>query len=84
MTGSMTHAYASKFTEPSQFVLEFAMLEQMKMRRFEKGLVFYIRRQLDGQHIHTYQDLYEQETEVVRIKSKLRALNPNPNNQKRK
>ena len=52
------------------------------MGRFEKGWAFYIRNQLTGQPIKTYQELYERATEVERAKSELRALNPG--NPKRK
>ena len=51
--------YANKFAELSRFVLEFAVLEQMIMRRFEEGLALYIQHQLADQVIHTYQDHYE-------------------------
>jgi len=51
--------YANKFTELSRFVLEFAVSEQMIMRRFEEGLALYIQHQLADQVIHTYQDHYE-------------------------
>jgi len=55
MTGNMTIIqYASKFTELSRFALDFIASERMKMRRFEEGLVFYIRNQLAGQPIKTY------------------------------
>jgi len=46
------------------------------MRRFEKGLAFYIRNQLAGQPILTYQELYEQAAEVEWVKTELEALNP--------
>ena len=52
------------------------------MRRFEEGLAFYIRNQLTGQPILTYQELYEQAVEVELVKTELTALNAN--NQKRK
>ena len=52
------------------------------MRRFEEGLAFYIRNQLAGQPILTYQELYERAAEVERVKTELRALNPI--NQKKK
>jgi len=59
ISGSMTVTqYASKFTELSTFALEFVSLERLKMRRFEEGLAFYIRNQLAGQLILTYQELY--------------------------
>ena len=77
MTGSMTILqYASKFTELSRFAPEIVASERMKMRRFEEGLAFYIRNQLAGQPIKTYQELYEWAAEVERIKSELRVLNP--------
>jgi len=41
--------YAAKFIELSRFVLDFMATKRMKMRRFEKGLAFYIRNQLAGQ-----------------------------------
>jgi len=45
MSGSMTvMQYASKFTELSRFVPEFMLPERLKMRRFEEGLGFYIRK----------------------------------------
>ena len=76
--------YASKFTELSRFVPDFVVTKRMKMRRFEKGLAFYILHQLDGQPIHTYQDVYEPAAEVERVKIELRAINPNPSHPKRK
>jgi len=42
-----------------QFVPKFVSSERLKMKRFEKGLAFYICNQLVGQSIHTYQELYE-------------------------
>jgi len=45
------------------------------MRRFEEGLAFYIRNQLAGQPILTYQELYERAAKAERVKSELRALN---------
>jgi len=51
------------------------------MRRFEEGLAFYIRNQLAGKPILTYQELYERAIEVEQVKAELRALNPT--NQKR-
>ena len=57
-------SYASKFTELSRFVPEFVSYERLKMRRFEEGLAFYIRNQLAGQPILTYQELYERGAEV--------------------
>jgi len=68
--------YASKFTELPRFVFEFVSSERLKMRRFEGGLAFYIRNQLAGQPILTYQELYERAAEVERVKTELRALNP--------
>ena len=83
MSGNMTvMQYASKFTELSNFVLEFGSSERLKMRRFEEGLAFYIRNQLARQPILTYQELYGRAAEVKRVKTELRALNPI--NQKRK
>ena len=65
MSGTITvMQYASKLTELSKFVLEFVSSERFKMRRFEKGLAFYIRNQLAGQPILTYQELYERAAEV--------------------
>jgi len=54
------------------------------MRRFEKGLTFYICHQLAGQPIYANQDLYKRAAELKRVKSKLKAMNSNPSNQKRK
>ena len=68
--------------ELSRFAPEFAASEKLKMRRFEEGLAFYMRNQLAGQPIQTYQELYERAAEVERVKGELRALNPG--NQKRK
>jgi len=51
--------YASKFTELSRFIPEFVSSKRLKMRRFEEDLAFYIRNQLAGQPISTYQELYE-------------------------
>jgi len=77
MSGTMTvMQYARKFTELSRFVPEFVSSERLKMRRFEEGLAFYIRNQLAGQPILTYQELYEEAAEVERVKTELRALNP--------
>ena len=77
MSGSMSALqYASKFTELSRFVPEFMSSERLKMRRFEEDLAFYIRNQLAGQPILTYQELYERAAEVERMKMELRALNP--------
>jgi len=75
---------AGKFTKLSRFIPEFVASKQMKMRIFEKGLDLYIRHQLAGQPIHTYQDLYERATKVEGFRSELKALNPNPRSQKRK
>jgi len=52
------------------------------MRSFEEGLAFYIRNQLVGQPIQTYQELYEIAAEVEKVKGELRVLNPG--NKKRK
>ena len=83
MSGTMTvMQYASKFTELSRFVPKFLSSEILKMKRFEEGLAFYIRKQLAGQPIWTYQELYERAAKVKRVKRDLRALNPI--NQKRK
>jgi len=77
MSGTMTvMQYASNFIELSRFILEFVSSERLKMRRFEEGLSFYIRNQLAGQPILTYQELYERAAEVERVKTELRALNP--------
>jgi len=47
MSSSMTvMQYASKFTELSRFVPELVSSERVKMRRFEEGLIFYVRNQL--------------------------------------
>jgi len=40
--------YATKFTELSRFAPNFVATEKVKMRRFEKGLAFYIWNQLAG------------------------------------
>jgi len=83
MIGNMTvRQYASKFTELSRFASDFVASEWMKMRRFEEGFAFYIRNQLTGQPIKTYQELYERVAEVECVKSELRMLNPG--NPKRK
>jgi len=74
--------YASKFTELSRCVPEFASSERLKMRRFEEDLALYIWNQLAGQSILTYQELYERAAEAERVKTEFRALNPI--NQKRK
>jgi len=74
--------YASKFTELSRFFLGFVSSERLKMSRFEEDFPFYIRNQLVGQPILTYQELYERGAEVEGVKIELRALNPI--NQKRK
>jgi len=77
MTGNMTTMqYASKFIELCRFVPKFVSSERLKMRRFEEGLAFYIRNQLAGQPILTYEELYERAAEVDRVKIELRALNP--------
>jgi len=65
MSGSMSVLqYARKFTELSRFVPKFVSSERLKMRRFKEGLAFYIRNQLAGQSILTYQELYERAAEV--------------------
>jgi len=65
MSGNMTvMQYAPKFTELSRFAPDFMATEKLKMRRFEKGLAFYIRNELAGQPIQTYQELYERVAEV--------------------
>ena len=74
--------YARKFIELSRFAPDFAATERLKMTRFEEGLAFYIRNQLAGQPIQTYQELYERAVEVERVKGELRVLNPG--NKKRK
>ena len=74
--------YARKFTKLSRFAPDFIVTEKLKMRRSEEGLAFYIRNQLAGQPIQTYQELYKRAAEVERVKGELRALNPG--NQKRK
>ena len=56
--------------------------KRLKMRRFEEDLAFYIRNQLAGQPIQTYQNLYERAAEVEWVKGELRALSLR--NQKRK
>jgi len=77
MSGSMSvMQYASKFPELSRFVPKFVSSERLKMRRFEEDLAFYIRNQLAGQPILTYQELYERAAEVEHMKMELRALNP--------
>ena len=81
MTSNMT-VYASMFTKLSRFAPYFVASQRMKMRRFKEGLAFYIRSQLAGQLIKTYQELYEQAIEVERVKNELRGLNPG--NQKSK
>lgn len=83
MSGNMTVTqYARKFMELSRFAPDFVASEKLKMRRFEEGLAFYIRNQLAGQPIQTYQELYERAAKVERVKGELRALNPG--NPKRK
>jgi len=83
MSGTMTvMQYASKFKELSRFVPKFASSEGLTMRRFEEDLAFYIRNQLAGQPILTYQELYERAAEVERVKTELRALNPINQNRK--
>jgi len=58
MSGSMTILrYTSKFTKLSMFVPEFMSSKMLKMGRFEESLAFYIRNQLCGQLIFTYQEL---------------------------
>jgi len=65
MSDSMTMLqYASKFIEQSMFVPEFVSSKGLKMRRFEEGLAFFIRNELAGQPISTYQELYERAVEV--------------------
>jgi len=51
--------YASKFIELSRFVPEFVSSERLNIKRFEESLAFYIRNQLVGHLILTYQELYE-------------------------
>jgi len=68
--------YASKFTKLSTFALDFIASKRMKIRTFKEGLEFYIRNQLVGQSIKTYQELYERAVEVERTRNELRALNP--------
>jgi len=81
MNGTMiVMQYASKFTKLSRFALNFVATEQMKMRRSEEGLAFYIQYELAGQPIQTYEDLYERVTKLERVKLELRALNPNLSN----
>jgi len=54
--GNMTvMQYVSKFAELSRFAPDFVTSERMKIRRLEEGLVFYIRNQLTGRPINTYQ-----------------------------
>jgi len=60
MRSSMTVIqYTSKFTELSRFVPKFVSHKRLKIRRFQVGLAFYIRKQLAGQLILTYQELYQ-------------------------
>ena len=60
MNGNMTVMhFATKFIELSRFVVEFVSSGRLEKRKFEEGLAFYIRNQLAGQPIHTYQELYE-------------------------
>jgi len=54
------------------------------MRKLEESLAIYIRNQQAGQPIRTYQELCERVAKVKRTKAKLRALNLDPGNQKRK
>ena len=76
--------HMSKFIKLSQFVPEYVASKRLKMRKFEEGLVVYIPNQLLGQSIRTYQGLCERAAEVKCVKAELKALNPNPDNQKRK
>jgi len=76
--------YASKFTELSRFVTDFVATEWMNMTRFKEGLAFYIRHQLVGQPIHTYEDLYERAAEVEWVKTELRVTNPNASHPRKK
>jgi len=47
MIGNMTvMQYASKFAKLSRFIPYFIASKKMKIKRFEDGLVFYIRNQL--------------------------------------
>jgi len=65
MSGNMTVTqYARKFTELSRFALDFIATERLKMKRFEEGLAFYIRNELAGHPIQTYQELYKRGAEV--------------------
>jgi len=83
MSGNMTvMQYVSKFAELSRFIRKFVLSKRLKIRRFEKGLAFYIRNQLAEQPILSYQEVYERVAEVKQAKTELRALNPI--NQKRK
>jgi len=60
MSNTMTvMPHASKFTELFRLVPKLVSSEELRMRRFEEGLVFYIRNHLVGQSIYTYQELYE-------------------------
>ena len=54
--------------ELSRSASDFVATERMKMRRFEEGLAFYIRNQLTGQPVQTYQELYERAAEVESVK----------------
>jgi len=78
----MVMQYAHKFTKLLRLAPNFMASERLKMRRFEEVSAFYIRNQLAGYPIQTYQELYKRAAEMERVKDELRALNAG--NQKRK
>ena len=67
--------YASRFAEFLRFALEYVAIDQIRVVRFEEGLVPYIRSQLAGQHIQTSYELYEHATDIERVKNELRMAN---------
>ena len=69
--------YANKFIELSRFVPKFISSERLKISNFEEGLALYVRNQLAGQPILTYQELCEGAAEVDQGKTELRGHEPN-------
>ena len=60
-----------KFKKLSQFTFEYVANERIKKTLFENRLAYYIRHQLVGQNVNTFEELYDKATRVVRIKGEL-------------
>jgi len=70
MSGGKTMMQCTiKFIELSPFIPEYRACKMLKMKMFEERLAIYIRNQLVGQPICTYQELCERAAEVIGSRS---------------